>query len=202
MSKQHEQHTLVRTLVLGIMSGGRSATPLAVLALNHDRSSLKGSWQQWKVFSTPLGRGLLVASAVGELIGDKLPKTPNRIAPSALLGRVASGALASAALGTTGKRDLRIEGAILGGVGALVGSFVGWGARKLVGEHGTSRPGRRARRGRRGRRGLGEGHHRRLRGGGGGHDVPLRSVGWSRSVGRRVGGRQFVTGRHSPRDVS
>lgn len=26
MSKQHEQHTLVRTLVLGIMSGGRSAT--------------------------------------------------------------------------------------------------------------------------------------------------------------------------------
>ncbi|MFS2030654.1 hypothetical protein ACEN85_11145, partial [Curtobacterium sp. CT11-45] len=38
-----------------------------------------------------------------------------------------------AALGTTGRRDLRIEGAILGGVGAIVGSFVGWGARKLVG---------------------------------------------------------------------
>jgi uncharacterized membrane protein len=140
MSKQHEQHTLVRTLVLGIMSGGRSATPLAVLALNHDRSSLKGSWQQWKVFSTPVGRGLLVASAVGELIGDKLPKTPNRIAPSALLGRVASGALAGAALGTTGKRDLRIEGAILGGVGALVGSFVGWGARKALGGAGLPDP--------------------------------------------------------------
>ena len=133
MSKKNEQHTLVRTLVLGIMSGGRSATPLAVMALNHDRSSLKGSWQEWKVFSTPLGRGLLVASAVGELIGDKLPKTPSRIAPGALLGRVASGALAGAALGTTGKRDLRIEGAILGGVGAVVGSFVGWGLRKAIG---------------------------------------------------------------------
>jgi uncharacterized membrane protein len=133
MSKKNEQHTLVRTLVLGILSGGRSATPLAVMALNHDRSSLKGSWQDWKVFSTPLGRGALVASAVGELIGDKMPKTPSRIAPAGLIGRVASGALAGAALGTTGKRDLRIEGAILGGVGALVGSFVGWGARKLVG---------------------------------------------------------------------
>ncbi|GAA3341693.1 membrane protein [Curtobacterium pusillum] len=133
MSKNNEQHTLVRTLVLGILSGGRSATPLAVMALNHDRSSLKGSWQQWKVFSTPLGRGLLVASAVGEIIGDKLPKTPNRISPTGLVGRIGAGALAGAALGTTGKRDLRIEGAILGGVGALVGSFVGWGARKLVG---------------------------------------------------------------------
>lgn len=133
MSKQHEQRTLVRTLALGIMSGGRSATPLAVLALNHDRSSLKGAWQDWKVFSTPLGRGILVASAVGELIGDKLPKTPSRIAPGALFGRIASGALAGAALGTTGKRDLRLEGAILGGVGAIVGSFVGWAARKAVG---------------------------------------------------------------------
>ena len=133
MSKQNEQHTLVRTLVLGILSGGRSATPLAVLALNHDRPSLKGSWQQWKMFSTPLGRGLLVASAIGEIIGDKFPKTPNRIAPSGLVGRIASGALAGAALGTTGKRDLRIEGAILGGVGAVVGSFVGWSARKLFG---------------------------------------------------------------------
>ncbi|MFS2030933.1 hypothetical protein ACEN85_12600, partial [Curtobacterium sp. CT11-45] len=96
MSTKNEQHTLVRTLVLGILSGGRSATPLAVMALNHDRSSLKGSWQDWKVFSTPLGRGVLVASAVGELIGDKLPGTPNRISPAGLAGRVASGALVGA----------------------------------------------------------------------------------------------------------
>lgn len=136
MAKNHEQRTLVRTLALGVLSGGRSATPLAVLALNHDRPSLKGAWQDWKVFRTPLGRGLLVAGAVGEIIGDKLPRTPNRIAPSGLLGRAVAGALAGAALGTTGKRDLRIEGAILGGVGAIVGSFVGWGARKLVGATG------------------------------------------------------------------
>ncbi|MBT2502103.1 DUF4126 family protein [Curtobacterium sp. ISL-83] len=128
-----EQRTLIRTLALGVLSGGRSATPLAVLALNHDRPALTGAWQDWKVFATPLGRGLLVASAVGELIGDKFPKTPNRIAPMSLLGRMGSGALAGAALGTTGKRDLRIEGAILGAVGALVGSFVGWAARKAVG---------------------------------------------------------------------
>lgn len=133
MSTKREQRTLARTLALGVLTGGRSATPLAVLALNHDRKSLSGSWQQWKLFSTPLGRGILVASAVGELIGDKLPATPSRIGFPAILGRIASGAVAGAALGTTGRRNLVVEGAILGGVGAIVGSFVGWAARKAVG---------------------------------------------------------------------
>ncbi len=140
MSKHDEQHTLVRTLALGVLSGGRSSTPLAVLALNHDNESVKGDWQRWKAFSTPLGRGLLVASAIGELVGDKLPKTPNRIAPFGLLGRVATGAFAGAALGTTGRRDLRLEGAILGGVGAIVGSFVGWAARKTLSGAGLPDP--------------------------------------------------------------
>ncbi len=102
MSKQqHEQHTLVRSLALGVLSGGRSSTPLAVLALNHDNKAVKGDWQQWKAFSTPLGRGLLVASAIGELIGDKSPKAPARISPMGLVGRIAAGAFAGAALGTT-----------------------------------------------------------------------------------------------------
>lgn len=133
MSTDHEKRTLARTLALGVLSGGRSATPLAVLALNHDNKKLSGAWQDWKVFATPLGRGLLVAGAVGELIGDKLPATPSRIGFPAILGRVASGALAGAALGTTGRKNLVVEGAILGGVGAVVGSFVGWAARKAVG---------------------------------------------------------------------
>ncbi len=140
MSKHDEQHTLVRTLALGFLSGGRSGTPLAVLALNHDNKAVKGDWQQWKAFSTPLGRGLLVASAIGELIGDKSPKAPARISPMGLIGRIGAGAFAGAALGTTGSRDLRIEGAILGGVGAIVGSFAGWAARKLLSSSGLPDP--------------------------------------------------------------
>ncbi|QCR44836.1 DUF4126 domain-containing protein [Curtobacterium sp. SGAir0471] len=140
MSKHDEQHTLVRTLALGFLSGGRSSTPLAVLALNHDNKAVKGDWQQWKVFSTPLGRGLLVASAIGELIGDKSPKAPARISPLGLIGRIGAGAFAGAALGTTGRRDLRIEGAVLGGIGAVVGSFLGWAARKALSSSGLPDP--------------------------------------------------------------
>jgi uncharacterized membrane protein len=121
-----------RVILLGMLTGGRAATPLAMLALDHDRRSLAGAWQQWPVFRSPVGRGILFAAAAGELIGDKLPMTPSRIAPAGLVGRAAAGAFLGAAVGTIGKQDLRFSGAVFGAAGALVGSFVGWGARKLL----------------------------------------------------------------------
>ncbi|WP_144761071.1 DUF4126 family protein [Curtobacterium sp. 9128] len=130
---KNTKHTGTRALLLGILSGGRSATPLAVLALNRDHRGLSGAWQDWPMFRTDLGRGLLVAGAIGEIIGDKLPKTPNRIAGAGLIGRAGSGALVGAAIATTGKRDRRIEGAVLGAVGAIVGSYVGYFLRKAIG---------------------------------------------------------------------
>ncbi|MGU3410645.1 DUF4126 family protein [Microbacterium sp. M1A1_1b] len=130
---KYTKHTGTKALLLGILTGGRSATPLALLALNRDRRELSGSWQNWPVFRTPLGRGLLVAGAVGELIGDKLPMTPNRTAATGLLGRAVSGAFVGLAIGTTGRRDRRVEGAVLGAVGAVIGSYVGFAARKAVG---------------------------------------------------------------------
>ncbi|MFJ3379268.1 DUF4126 family protein [Curtobacterium sp. NPDC090217] len=130
---KNTKHTGTRALLLGILSGGRSATPLALLALNRDRKELTGAWQDWPMFRTQLGRGLLVAGAVGELVGDKLPKTPSRIAVAGLIGRAGSGALVGAAIATTGKRDRRVEGAVLGAVGALIGSFAGYFLRKAIG---------------------------------------------------------------------
>lgn len=131
---KHTKHTGTKALLLGILTGGRSATPLALLALNRDQSQLSGSWQDWAVFRTPLGRGLLVAAAVGEIIGDKLPMTPNRTAATGLIGRAASGAVVGLAIGTTGRRDRRVEGAVLGAIGAVIGSYVGLAARKAVGK--------------------------------------------------------------------
>jgi uncharacterized membrane protein len=134
--KSRTTSTLTRALLLGILSGGRSATPLAVLGLHQDDKHLAGDWQKWKTFDSSLGRAGLVVGAAGEIIGDKMPKTPNRIAFPALLGRIGAGAFVGLALGTTtksGKSDLRIEGAIVGAIGALVGSYVAWAARKAVG---------------------------------------------------------------------
>ena len=129
---KNTKHTGTKALLLGILSGGRSATPLALLALHRDRKELSGAWQDWPAFRTPLGRGLLIAGAVGEIIGDKLPMTPSRTAATGLIGRATSGAFVGMAIGTTGKRDRRVEGAILGAVGAVIGSYVGLLARKSV----------------------------------------------------------------------
>ena len=62
--------------------------------------------------------------ALGELIADKLPKTPSRKAPLGLIARVSSGALCGAALGAPS--HALIGGLAAGIVGALVGTFGGY----------------------------------------------------------------------------
>ncbi|WIB66814.1 MULTISPECIES: DUF4126 family protein [unclassified Curtobacterium] len=123
-----------RALLLGVFTGARSATPLAVLALQHDRPSLQGAWQQWPVFRSPVGRGALVASAAGELVADKLPVTPSRLKPGALLGRVTAGAIAGLVIGSVGGSSVsRLQTAVLGGVGAVIGSYAGYLGRTALG---------------------------------------------------------------------
>ncbi|MGN6445905.1 DUF4126 family protein [Amnibacterium sp.] len=114
-----------RSALLGVLSGGRSMTPLAALALGHDRASLRGAWQDWPVLGSPAGRAALVLAALGELVVDKLPFTPSRTKPPALLGRITTGAVAGAAIGTLAGSDGWRRGAVLGAAGALVGTFAG-----------------------------------------------------------------------------
>jgi len=115
----------VRVTLLGVLSGARSFTPLATLALYRGRRSLRGSWQGWPVFRSSAARTALVLGALGELVGDKLPATPSRTTPLPLLGRIVTGAIAGAALGTTGGSRAVRSAALLGAVGAVVGSFAG-----------------------------------------------------------------------------
>lgn len=73
---------------------------------------------------TPYGVTLL---AVGELIADKLPRTPSRKVPVQFGGRLVSGALCGAALGLAG--GSWIGGMVAGIVGAVVGTLGGAAAR-------------------------------------------------------------------------
>jgi uncharacterized membrane protein len=61
--------------------------------------------------------------AIGELIADKLPKTPSRKAPVGFAARIVSGALCGAAIGATNQS---LTGGLLGGVlGAIAGTLGG-----------------------------------------------------------------------------
>lgn len=115
----------VRSLLLGALSGARSMTPLAMLGLYRGRGSLDGGWKDWPVLRSPVGRAALVAAAIGELVGDKLPRTPSRMKPLPLLARVGTGAVSGAALGTLRGAGGWRRSAVLGAVGGVIGSYAG-----------------------------------------------------------------------------
>ena len=67
---------------------------------------------------------ILSALAIGELIADKLPKTPSRKTPVPFVARIVMGALCGAALGAS---DQALTGGLLAGaVGAVAGTLGGY----------------------------------------------------------------------------
>lgn len=119
--------------LLGLMTGLRTMTPMAVLCWfayfgsDGGHLPLEGTWAFWA--------GKLVTAivftvlAAGEYVGDKLPQTPNRTAPGPLIARLCFGGLVGG-IAATGVKGSTIEGVLLGIAGALVGSFLGYHLRK------------------------------------------------------------------------
>jgi uncharacterized membrane protein len=109
--------------LIGGVAGLRSMTaPAAVSwAAYLGRLHLGGTWLAFLGYRwTPW---ILTLLAVGELVVDKLPSTPSRTAPMGFAGRIVTGALSGAAIGTAG--GTMIGGAIAGIAGAAVGTLGG-----------------------------------------------------------------------------
>ena len=66
--------------------------------------------------------------ALGELVNDKLPKTPSRKAPPSFTFRIVSGAFSGAALAAGASQSAAI-GAVCGGLGAVAGTLGGYEVR-------------------------------------------------------------------------
>jgi len=119
--------------LLGMMTGLRTMMPMAVLCwfayfgADGGHLPLGGTWAFWA--------GKLVTAivftvlAIGEYVGDKLPQTPNRTASGPLIARLVFGGLVGA-IAATGAKGAPLEGILLGVAGALVGSFLGYQARR------------------------------------------------------------------------
>ncbi len=115
--------------LLGVSTGLRSFTPLAVTAwfARLGRLPVTGTWAAW--VANPVSVGLFTAAALGEYIGDKLPNTPSRISPVPLAGRLILGGLAGAIVAAAFRRPAA-RGVALGVLGAAAGSFGGYYARR------------------------------------------------------------------------
>jgi uncharacterized membrane protein len=115
---------------IGVVTGLRSMTPLAVLAwaayagwihLSGSRLAFLNSASIWVVI-------LFAAAAFGEFVADLLPRTPARTSLLPLFARIVIGTFAGAALAVAGAASLWL-GALAGAIGAIVGTFAGYRAR-------------------------------------------------------------------------
>ncbi len=118
MSATLKRHNPTWALAAGAVAGMRTMTAPAVVSYKMMRiRKAEGQDHPTGLSGGPVSVGLAIA-ALGELITDKLPKTPNRTEPPSLIMRGVSGAFAGAAVSGSDRND-RIKGAVLGGLAAI-----------------------------------------------------------------------------------
>src|SRR5882724_1279829 len=114
----------VLAFLIGVIAGLRAMTPPAAVswAARLGWLHLENTWLAFLGFSaTPY---IVTALAIGELINDKLPKTPSRKAPAPFIGRITTGALCGAALGASS--EALAGGLVAGVLGSVAGTLGGY----------------------------------------------------------------------------
>lgn len=109
---------MINALLLGIVAGSRSMTPLAAVTDAARHGALARDNPLTALLAHPIVALGLKAMAAGELVGDKLPSAPDRIIAPGIAARLVSGAIAGAAIAPRGQRGLAAFLAALTAVGA------------------------------------------------------------------------------------
>ena len=117
---------MLRPILLGLVAGMRSITPLAVVSDAARRGRLPRGNGAPTLLADPRVCAGVTALAVGELLGDKLPSAPDRIVPAGLLARLITAAVSGAALAP---RRRRVEAAALAAGAATGFAFLSWHVR-------------------------------------------------------------------------
>lgn len=114
---------MIRSILMGMVAGQRSMTPLAALAAAVRRGTLPPGIPLGRLIAHPVVSGGTVALAAAEMAGDKMKSAPDRIVPLGLIVRTITSAYAGAALAPRGDRTV---GAVAAVAAALGASYVGW----------------------------------------------------------------------------
>ena len=120
---------LIAIPLLGLSNGMRTLTPMAVLCWFAYAGYLPvgGTWAFWTAkLATAI---IFTVLALGEFVGDKLPKTPNRTAPGPLIARLLFGGLV-AAIVAVALNGSGLEAVILAAGAVLIGAFAGYHIRR------------------------------------------------------------------------
>ncbi|HEX3571883.1 MAG TPA: DUF4126 family protein [Acidobacteriaceae bacterium] len=118
---------LIAIPMLGIATGLRSLTPIAILCWYAYAGQLSADWVHW--ISRLSVAIVLTICAAGELVADKTPRVPDRVSPAPLLWRLVIGGFVGAVVATS-MEGPGLEGVLLGIVGVLIGAFGGYMLRR------------------------------------------------------------------------
>jgi uncharacterized membrane protein len=121
---------LIAAFIVGIACGLRALVGLAAVswAASSGHLPLEGTWLSF--LGNRITSYITTVLAVGEIVNDKMPKTPSRLVPPQFGARVIMGALTGSAIGLShGSLAL---GAVAGIGGSVVGTFAGAKGRALL----------------------------------------------------------------------
>jgi uncharacterized membrane protein len=124
-------YVFILAVGIGIVAGLRSLTAPAVVAWGAYLSWLNLHGSALAFMGSTTAVAIFSLLAIGELVADKLPMLPSRTAPAPLLARIITGGLCGACLCAAAGKSL-IVGALLGGMGGVIGAFVGYAVRKRL----------------------------------------------------------------------
>ena len=123
---------LLAPLLIGAVCGMRTFLSPAILALVLSRRpELVPAVAPAHWFTHPAVAVALVIISLGELVGDKLPQTPNRTALAPFLARTISGAICGAAVAQVAGGNVWTA-VMLGCVGAAAATFGMFHARRSL----------------------------------------------------------------------
>jgi uncharacterized membrane protein len=122
---------LFLAFLIGVIAGLRTMTAPAVVAWAANRHWLNLYTSPVAFMGSTAAVAVFTVLALGELIVDKLPSTPNRTRLLGLIGRSLLGGLSGAAVAASGKQSIAL-GVVLGVAGAIAGAFAGYEVRKRL----------------------------------------------------------------------
>ena len=113
----------VLAFLIGIAAGLRALTPAALVCWAARLGWLKLQGTPLAFLGHAVTPWIFTIAAIGELINDKLPRTPSRKVPPQFIARIVMGALCGAAIGATA--GALAGGLIVGAIGAVAGTLGG-----------------------------------------------------------------------------
>jgi uncharacterized membrane protein len=124
-------HVLLLALVIGIVAGLRSLTAPALVSWAAHLGWLNLQGTPLAFMGSTAAVAIFTLLAIVELVGDVMPKTPARTTPVPLIARLVLGGLSGACLYAWASQSL-IVGAVLGAIGAVIGTYAGYHIRSAL----------------------------------------------------------------------